>query len=108
MADTPQEKPAAKPAKEQDRPSREDKAEKGEKGHKNPQIATKKDESFGPDFRYLVRLVNTDLDGKKPVGVALTYVPGVSHRLANLVAREAGVDPKERIGNLKDDQIALV
>ncbi|HEX2065796.1 MAG TPA: 30S ribosomal protein S13 [Candidatus Thermoplasmatota archaeon] len=70
-------------------------------------MADKKQE-FGPDFRHLVRLVNTDLDGKKNVGTALAYVPGVGKRLAYVVAREANVDAKELIGNLKDPEIAAV
>ncbi len=65
-------------------------------------------EEFGPDFRHLVRLVNTDLDGKKNVGTALAYVPGVGKRLAYVVCREANVDPAVRIGNLKDPEIAAV
>jgi small subunit ribosomal protein S13 len=63
---------------------------------------------FGPDFRHLVRLVNTDLDGKKTVATALAYVPGVGKRLAYVVAREAGVDATQPIGNLKDPEIAAV
>lgn len=60
------------------------------------------------DFRFLVRIQNTDLDGKKPVAVALAYVPGVGKRLAPLVARNAGVDPKGRMGDLSDAQISAV
>ncbi|MCA1820108.1 MAG: 30S ribosomal protein S13 [Halobacteriales archaeon] len=69
-------------------------------------MADKKE--FGPEFRHLVRLVNTDLDGKKNVGTALAYVPGVGKRLAFVVAREANVDPTVLIGNLKDPEIAAV
>ncbi|HUR62723.1 MAG TPA: 30S ribosomal protein S13, partial [Candidatus Thermoplasmatota archaeon] len=65
-------------------------------------------QEFGPDFRHLVRLVNTDLDGKKSVGTALAYVPGVGKRLAYVVAREANVDATVLIGNLKDPEIAAV
>ena len=65
-------------------------------------------QEFGPDFRHLVRLVNTDLDGKKSVGTALAYVPGVGKRLAYVVAREASVDASAVIGNLKDEQIAAI
>jgi small subunit ribosomal protein S13 len=65
-------------------------------------------QEFGPDFRHLVRLVNTDLDGKKSVGTALAYVPGVGKRLAYVVAREASVDAAAVIGNLKDEQIAAI
>lgn len=65
-------------------------------------------QEFGPDFRHLVRLVNTDLDGKKSVATALAYVPGVGKRLAYIVAREANVDENQRIGDLKDAEIAAV
>jgi small subunit ribosomal protein S13 len=83
---------------------------KEQKGGKDAQKPTesKKSADFGADFRYLVRIVNTDLDGKKPFATALTYVPGVSHRLANVIAKETGIDPKVRIGTLKDDQLEKV
>ena len=68
----------------------------------------KQKSDFGPDFRFLVRLHNTDLDGKKPVVVALSYVPGVSHRLARVVAANAKVPTTTLMGNLSDDQIAAV
>ncbi|MEK6976692.1 MAG: 30S ribosomal protein S13 [Candidatus Thermoplasmatota archaeon] len=89
--------------------------EKPVKGEKENQKAAKeapkqesKKQDFGPDFRYLVRIHNTDLDGKKPLTAALTYVPGVSHRMANVVAREAGIPATQRIGKLTDDQISAV
>lgn len=80
---------------------------KDEKAEKKAFTTTKTDE-YGADFRYLVRIVNTDLDGKKPFATALTYVPGVSHRLANVIAKETGIDPKERIGKLSEEQLAKV
>jgi small subunit ribosomal protein S13 len=96
MADN--EKPAKGDAKEQ----------KGGKEKDARPTESKKTQDFGPDFRYLVRIVNTDLDGKKPFATALTYVPGVSHRLANVIAKETGIDPKERIGKLTDAQLQTV
>jgi small subunit ribosomal protein S13 len=66
------------------------------------------DKQENADFRFLVRIQNTDLDGKKPVSIALAYVPGVGKRLAPLVAKNANVPLTEKIGNLKDEQIAAV
>ena len=86
----------------------ETKEQKGGKDKESKPTESKKTQDFGPDFRYLVRIVNTDLDGKKPFATALTYVPGVSHRLANVIAKETGIDPKERIGKLNDEQLASV
>jgi small subunit ribosomal protein S13 len=100
----------AKP--EQKAPKPEAAKEKGDKGKEGKQekkvFETTKTADYGADFRYLVRIVNTDLDGKKPFATALTYVPGVSHRLANVIAKETGIDPKARIGTLKDDQLEKV
>jgi small subunit ribosomal protein S13 len=96
MADNP------KPVKGEAKEAKEGKAAKAA-----PKPETKK-QDFGPDFRYLVRIVNTDLDGKKPFATALSYVPGVSHRLANVIAKETGIDAKQRIGNLTDAQLEKV
>jgi len=104
MADNPKE--AAKPAKG-DADANAKPAKDSGKGKDAPKGETKKMD-FGPDFRYLVRIVNTDLDGKKPFATALTYVPGVSHRLANVIAAETGIDPKLRIGKLTEAQLAEV
>lgn len=95
----------AAPAKPDAEP-KEGKDAKG-KGKDAPKAETKKVD-YGADFRYLVRIVNTDLDGKKPFATALTYVPGVSHRLANVIAKETGIDPKQRIGKLTDAQLEQV
>ena len=35
-----------------------------------------------PEFKYIVRLLNTDLDGNRPVAYALTGIKGVGYRLA--------------------------
>ena len=91
---------------------KQEKPAKGEKDNQKAKQEAPKSESkkqdFGPDFRYLVRIHNTDLDGKKPLTTALTYVPGVSHRMAAVVAREAGIPGTQRIGKLTDEQITAV
>jgi small subunit ribosomal protein S13 len=103
MADNPKAEKAPAEAKEQ-----KEKGGKEGKGKTAPATESKKTQDFGPDFRYLVRIINTDLDGKKPLGTALTYVPGVSSRVAQVVARECGIDPKLRIGTLNDAQLEKV
>ena len=67
---------------------------------------TPKNASENPDFRFLVRLVNTDLDGKKKVAVALRGITGVSDRMATIIAREAELPADAIIGNLSDAEIA--
>jgi len=54
------------------------------------------------DFRYIVRIVNTDIDGKKPTVVGLQSIKGVGKRVAEVVVRRAGVDRLVRIGDLDE------
>ena len=62
-------------------------------------------EEFGEDFRFLVRLANTDLDGKLTVANALTGIKGVNHRLSRIITAHAEVPVTDRIGNLSDEQL---
>lgn len=54
------------------------------------------------NFRYIVRLANTDIDGARSVVYALTKVKGIGIRIAEIVADQSGVPRTERIGNLTD------
>ncbi len=56
------------------------------------------------DFRFIVRIANTDLDGSKPVVTALARVKGVGIRLAEIIADRVEVSRKEKIGNLTEAQ----
>ncbi len=57
------------------------------------------------DFRHIVRLVETDLDGRKTVEFALRGVKGIGSRTARVVAALAGVEPGRRMGHLKDEEV---
>ncbi len=60
------------------------------------------------DFKHLVRISNTDLDGNKKAIVALTGVKGIGIRLAPIVADKAGVDRQMLIGNITDEQVIKI
>jgi len=57
------------------------------------------------ELRYLIRLVNTDLDGKKPVLFALRKIRGVGTMFANAVCKVTKIDPTKRLGYLSDEEI---
>jgi small subunit ribosomal protein S13 len=61
--------------------------------------------SDNPNFRYIVRVVNTDLDGTRPTALALTGVNGVGLRLAEVACLLANVPAEERIGNLSEQTV---
>src|ERR1051325_9850470 len=60
---------------------------------------------YGPDFKYIVRIANTDLDGTKNVEYALTGIKGIGMRMAPIVSDLAGVNRSEKIGKLNEQQI---
>jgi small subunit ribosomal protein S13 len=58
-----------------------------------------------PNFRYIVRVANTDLDGTRPTALALTGVRGVGLRVAEVACRLADVSASEMIGNLPEPTV---
>ena len=66
-------------------------------------MADKKEEN--PDFKYIVRVANTDLDGKFQVIPALARVKGLGIRTAAIVAEKAGVNAYQKIGDLNDADV---
>jgi len=60
------------------------------------------------EFRHIIRIAGTDLDGAKKVGYALTEVKGIGIRLANVIAKKAGVDPQIRLGFVPETDIEKI
>src|SRR3989304_2956045 len=52
------------------------------------------------NFRYIIRLANTDLEGARTVVYALTNIKGLGIRMAEGVTALAGIPPPGRIGDL--------
>lgn len=55
--------------------------------------------------KHLVRVMNTDLQGEKPLYVALTKIRGVDFMLSNAVCHVCNFDRTEKTGNLTDSQV---
>jgi len=68
----------------------------------------KDQEEEDDDFQYIVRLMNTDLDGDKPLVYALRDIKGVGTRVAEMVVNFTDVDPNDKIGYLEDEEIEEV
>lgn len=66
---------------------------------------SKKDEDKKDDFKYIVRIANTDLDGDKKVVHALTAIKGVGNRVAEVLVNRTGIPRNEKIGNLSDEKV---
>jgi small subunit ribosomal protein S13 len=66
---------------------------------------SKKDDDENPDFKFLVRIVNTDIDGTMPLYLALPKVRGIGRRVSIRVVDYLGFNRKQRIGDLSDEEI---
>jgi len=83
------------------------KKKKGE-SKKEAKEDTKKKIDRGPDFRYIVRISNTDVNGEKNVVYGLSSIKGLGVHMATLIVDQAQVDKKILIGNLNDSQIQQI
>lgn len=52
------------------------------------------------NFQYILRLLNTNVEGKQKVMYALTKIKGVGRRYSNLVCKKADVDLNKRYEQL--------
>ena len=70
-------------------------------------MAKKKEQQQTEDenFNFIVRIVNTDIDGQKKTVVGLQSIKGVGKRVAQIVAKKANVDPAVRMGSLSDEKV---
>jgi hypothetical protein len=50
----------------------------------------------GDEFQHILRVLNTNVDGKNKVMYALTAIRGIGRRFSNLVCKKAEVDMRKR------------
>jgi len=53
------------------------------------------------DFRYIVRIANTDIDGEKTIERGLTSIKGIGMHMSTLVIDSSGLDRNLKMGNLE-------
>lgn len=101
--------PATEKAGRKEKPgkAKEPKEPKESKGKAKPGAPgkTTKVVPDNPNFRYIVRVANTDLDGTRPTALALTGVRGVGLRIAEVACRLSEINASEMIGNLPETTV---
>jgi len=60
------------------------------------------------EFRHIVRIAETDLDGTLKINHALSNIKGVGIGLADVIVKKAGVSPEARIGFLSETEIEKI
>ncbi|KTW29531.1 40S ribosomal protein S18 [Pneumocystis jirovecii RU7] len=59
-------------------------------------------------FQHILRLLNTNVDGRQKVIFALTQIKGVGRRYASLVCKKADIDTNKRAGELTTDELERI
>lgn len=59
-------------------------------------------------FQHILRLLNTNVDGKRKIQYAMTEIKGVGPRYANVVIKKADVDLFKRAGELNSDELERI
>ena len=60
------------------------------------------------DFKYIVRIANTDINGEKTLVRGLTSVKGIGMHLSVLITDITGIDRTIKVGDLTDAQIEKI
>ncbi|GMI40700.1 hypothetical protein TrCOL_g5095 [Triparma columacea] len=59
----------------------------------------------GTEFQHILRILNTNVEGKRNVVFALTKIRGLGRRFADIICKKAEVDVNKRAGELTADEI---
>jgi small subunit ribosomal protein S18e len=57
------------------------------------------------DFQHILRVLNTNIDGKRKVMFAITKITGIGKRFSNLICKKAEIDVNRRAGSLTNEEI---
>ena len=60
------------------------------------------------EFKHLVRIANTDLDGKKAIVYALKDIRGIGVPMANAICSVTNIDGMAKLGNLPDNDVKRI
>ncbi|XP_044028505.1 40S ribosomal protein S18 [Siniperca chuatsi] len=59
-------------------------------------------------FQHILRVLNTNIDGRRKIAFAITAIKGVGRRYAHVVLRKADIDLNKRAGELTDEEVERV
>merc|ERR1712121_327030 len=62
-----------------------------------------------PDkFQHILRIMNTNIDGRRKSMFAITAIKGIGRRFSNVVCKKANIDLKKRAGELTEEEVDRV
>lgn len=58
-------------------------------------------------FQHILRIMGTNIDGKRKVMFAMTAIKGVGRRYANIVLKKADIDLDKRAGECTEEEVCI-
>merc|ERR1711997_1360528 len=59
-------------------------------------------------FQHILRVMNTNIDGKRNIMFAMTAIKGIGRRYAHVVCKKADVDLTKRAGELSEEEVERI
>lgn len=59
-------------------------------------------------FQHILRILSTNIDGKRKVMFAMTAIKGIGRRFSNIVLKKADVDLNKRAGECTDEEVRTI
>merc|ERR1712018_93140 len=56
-------------------------------------------------FQHILRVMNTNIDGRRKTPFAMTAIKGCGRRYSTLVCKKADVDPTKRAGEMTEEEV---
>merc|ERR1712151_647664 len=60
------------------------------------------------NFQHILRILNTNVDGRMKVMFAISNIKGVGRRYANIVLKKCDIDLEKRAGELTTDEMEKI
>ncbi len=60
------------------------------------------------EYRYIVRIMGTDVQGTQKTSYAVAHIKGMGSSLSNAILRKAGVNPDLRVGLLTESDVSKI
>jgi small subunit ribosomal protein S13 len=108
-SEEPAEDSAEQPAKDSEKPEsvkpKKGKSKQPQKKDADSGEDTKEGVSENPDFKYIIRVANTNVDGNSTIPQGLTAIKGIGNRLAMIITDKLGLPRTKLVGDMSDEEV---
>eukprot|EP00656_Telonema_subtile_P058221 TRINITY_DN97_c0_g2_i1.p1 TRINITY_DN97_c0_g2~~TRINITY_DN97_c0_g2_i1.p1 ORF type:complete len:173 (-),score=47.31 TRINITY_DN97_c0_g2_i1:93-611(-) len=60
------------------------------------------------EFQHILRMNNTNIDGRQKVPFAITSIRGIGRRFANIICKKAEINPNARAGEISKEEVQKI